>query len=124
MNLVDSSGWVEYFVGGKQADQFSKPIEQSGQLIVPTVVIFEVFKFLARVADENNAWKAVSAMHSGQMIFLDVDISLQAAQISLVFKLPMADSMILATARSYNAIVWTQDADFKDIEGVEFIPKI
>lgn len=124
MNLVDSSGWIEYFIGGKQADTFSKPIEQAGKLIVPTVVVFEVFKFLARVADENNAWKAVSAMHAGQMIPLDVDISLQAAQLSLVLKLPMADSMILATARFYNAILWTQDTDFKDIEGVEFVAKI
>ena len=123
MNLVDSSGWIEYFIEGKQADIFSKPIEKIGKLIVPTIVTFEVFKYFSREADENKAWKAVSAMHVGQIIVLDVDISLQAAQLSLNLKLPMADSIILATARAHNAILWTQDPDFKNIEGVKLIQR-
>ncbi len=87
MNLVDSSGWIEYFIDGKQADDFSKPIEKTDKLIVPTIVIFEVFKYLSREADENKAWRAIAAMHVGQIIVLDVDISLQAAQISLELSL-------------------------------------
>lgn len=120
MNLVDSSGWIEYFVDGKHAGQFSKPLEHTEKLLVPTIVIFEVFKYLARETEENKAWQAVSTMNVGNVVDLDVDISLQAAQISLQRKLSMADSIILATARAFDAVLWTQDADFKDIEGVKY----
>ena len=120
MNLVDSTGWLEYFIGGRQAEQFSKPIEQVTKLIVPTIAIYEVFKYLLRESEENKAWKAVAAMHLGRIISLDIDISLHAAQISLQLKLPMADSIILATARSFQATLWTQDADFKGLEGVKY----
>ena len=121
MNLVDSSGWIEYFIDGNQAAQFAKPIEQTEKLIVPTLAIYEVFKYLLRESEENKAWKAVVAMQVGWVIALDTDISLQAAQISLQFKLPLADSIILATARTYNTTLWTQDVDFKGMEGVRYI---
>lgn len=120
MNLVDSSGWIEYFVEGTQAAQFSKAIEQTENLIIPTLAIYEVFKYLLRESEENKAWNAVRAMQVGRVIALDTDISLQAAQISLRFKLSLADSIILATARAYNATLWTQDVDFKEMEGVKY----
>ena len=121
MNLVDSSGWIEYFVDGKHVSIFCKPIENIHKLIVPSIIIFEVFKYLSCEADVNMAWTAVAAMHAGVVVNLDVDIAIQAAQLSLKLRLPMADSIILATGRAHEAIIWTQDADFKDIEGVKFI---
>lgn len=121
MNLVDSSGWIEYFINGKQAEQFSKPIEQVEKLIIPTIVTYEVFKYITHETDENTAWKAISAMHSGYIVDLNTDISLQAAQLSLKLKLPMADSIILATAQAYQANLWTQDSDFKGLDKVKFI---
>jgi len=123
MNLVDSSGWIEYFVGGTQADQFSKSIEQTEKLIVPTIVIYEVFKFLVGKSEERHAWGAIATMHLGEIAPLDADIALQAAQMSLQLKLPMADSIILATAKGYGATIWTQDADFKEFENVKFIDR-
>ena len=119
MNVVDSSGWIEYFVDGRKAERFSKPIEQTGKLVVPTIVIFEVFKYLCRESDETQALKAVAAMHAGQLVDLDVDIALRAARMSLDRNLPMADSMILATARAFGAKLWTMDLDFNGIDGVE-----
>lgn len=120
MNLVDSSGWIEYFFEGSQAAQFAKAIEQTDNLIVPTIAIYEVFKYLFRESEEKKAWKAVGAMQAGRIIPLDTDISLLAVQFSLQCRLPMADSIILATARSYSATLWTQDADFKGMEGVRY----
>ena len=121
MNLVDSSAWIEYFIDGQHAQSFSRAVEQVQKLIVPTVVIYEVFKFLFREASEAQAWKAIAAMHLGKVVDLGVDTSLQAAQISLEFNLPMADSFILATAKEYKATLWTLDADFKGMEGVKYI---
>lgn len=123
MNLVDSSGWIEYFVEGNQAAQFARAIEQTKDLIVPTVAIYEVFKYLLRESEGNKAWKAAGAMQVGCIVPLDADISLRAAQISLQFKLPMSDSIILATARVCNATLWTQDADFEGIAGVKYFAR-
>jgi toxin FitB len=121
MNLVDSSGWVEYFVEGKHATDFVKPIEQVGKLIIPTIITYEVFKYFIREVDEHHAWDVVSAMCTGQIVELNLDISLQAAKLSLQLNLPMADSIILATAKTYKAVLWTLDKDFQGIDGVQFI---
>lgn len=123
MNLVDSSGWIEYFIDGPQAESFRKPIERTNQLIVPSIILYEVFKYFCREVGEDKAWKAVSAMHGGQIVDLDVDLCLQAAQLSLKLKLVMADSIILSTAKAYKATLWTQDADFENIEDVKVIEK-
>ena len=122
MNLVDSSGWLEYFGDGPNADFFSVPIEDINSLIVPTLCISEVFKRIFQQRGENNALQAVAMMHQGKIIGLDASIALSAAKLGLDFKLPLADSIILATARANNALIWTQDSDFKDIDGVKYIP--
>jgi len=123
MNLVDSSGWLEYFADGPNAQNFSKPIEAVTRLIVPTISIYEVFKRVLMQRGEDLALQAIAVMQQGLVIGLDVSVSLQAAKIGVQLKLPMADSIILATARSRAATVWTQDADFRNLEGVQYFPK-
>ncbi len=123
MNLVDSSGWLEYFADAPNANYFAKPIEDTQDLVVPSLCVFEVFKNILRQREENSALQAVALMEQGLVINLDTPIALSAARLGLEFKLPLADSVILATARTNDAIIWTQDADFKSIPGVKFVPK-
>lgn len=123
MNVVDSSGWLEYFADDENADFFAPAIEDTPALLVPTVSIYEVFKRVLQQRGEGEALEVVAAMYQGQLIDLTSGLALGAARISTTYKLPMADSIILATARSNNAVLWTQDEDFKDIEGVEYIQK-
>ena len=123
MNLVDSSGWLEYFADAPNANYFAKPIEDIQDLVVPSLCVFEVFKNILRQREENSALQAVALMEQGLVINLNTPIALSAARLGLEFKLPLADSVILATARTNDAIIWTQDADFKSIPGVKFVPK-
>ena len=123
MNLVDSSAWLEYFTDSPHADNFAKPIEDIGNLLVPTVCILEVFRTTLRQRDENAALQAVALMEQGTVAVLDTAIALSAAKFGAEYKLPLADSIILATARAHGALLWTQDADFKGIDGVKYFPK-
>ena len=123
MNVVDSSGWLEYFAKGKNAKFFIPPVQDLENLLVPTICIYEVFKRLVQDAGEEGALQAVGVMSCGSIIELDRKIALDAAQISLERKLAMADSIILATARAHDATLWTQDEHFKGIEGVEYLEK-
>jgi toxin FitB len=123
MNVVDSSGWVEYFVQGENAQFFIPLIQDQENLLVPSVCIYEVFKRLTLDLGEESALQAVGIMSYGLIIEMDRKIALDAAQISIRYKLAMADSIILATARAYEATLWTQDAHFKDIEGVRYVEK-
>lgn len=123
MNIVDSSGWLEYFGDGENAFFFAPVIEDTDQLIVPVICLYEVFKRLMAQLGENGALVNVGDMHQGKITELTAPIALQAAKLSTDLKTAMADSIILATARAYNAALWTQDVDFKDIEGVKYIEK-
>jgi len=123
MNVVDSSGWLEYFADGPNADFFAPAIETPGELVVPSISIYEVFKRVLQQRSENEALQVAVTMQQGTVIDLDVDLALRAAKLSLQSKLPMADSIILATARAYRAHLWTQDVDFKDVAGVRYIDK-
>ena len=123
MNVVDSSGWIEYFTERQNADFFAPPIQDVAQLIVPTICIYEVFKRLLIERDEDSALLAVGLMAHGREVELDRKIAIEAAQISHELKLAMADSIILATARLNNATLWTQDEHFKDHNDVKYIEK-
>jgi predicted nucleic acid-binding protein len=123
MNLVDSSAWLEYFADGPNAQFFAAPIENTAELIVSTINVYEVFRRVLLQRDENAALRAVAAMEQGRLIEVDEAIALHAAQLAVQHKLPMADSLILATARAYDAVLWTQDADFDGIEGVRYRAK-
>ena len=123
MNVVDSSGWLEYFADGPNAAFFAPPIEDPAELLVPSVSLYEVFKRVLQQRDETEALKAVALMQQGRIVDLSVALSLSAARISITENLPMADSIILATARMYNADLWTQDSDFSSIAGVKYTVK-
>jgi len=123
MNVVDSSGWLEYFADGPNAEFFAAAVERVSELVVPSISLYEVFKRVLQQRGEGAALQAVAAMQQGQVVDLDAAMALSAAKVSVEFRLPMADSIMLATARVYNATLWTQDADFKGIDGVRYIEK-
>ena len=123
MSIVDSSAWLEYFADGPNADLFSAPLQDIDNLLVPSICIYEVLKTVLRQRGEDAALQAAALMRQGTTVDFTAGLALQAAKISLDFKMPMADSIILATAREHEAIVWTQDQDFKGIEGVKYFPK-
>jgi predicted nucleic acid-binding protein len=123
VNVVDSSGWIEYFADEENADFFAEPIEQTGDLIVPAVSIYEVFKHVLREESRSEALEAVAYMRQGCVIDLNASLAIEAASTSHKLKLPMADSMILTIARAHGAALWTQDVDFEGMDGVRYIGK-
>lgn len=118
-NVVDSSGWLEYFADSAAAAPFVDVLEDTDSLLVPVVTIYEVFKFTRRHSDEDEARRVVQTMRRARVIALDVDLALAAACNGL----PLADSLIYATARAHGAILWTQDAHFDGLFGVRYFPK-
>jgi predicted nucleic acid-binding protein len=123
MNLVDSSGWLEYFADGPRAEAFSAPLKDTDNLVVPTICIYEVFKVVLRERGEEEALQALALMQQGTVVELTPEIAIVAAKTSLDHKIPMADSIVLATARAFEAIIWTKDADFRGIRGVKYFAK-
>lgn len=123
MNIVDSSGWIEYFLQEKNASLFMVPIQDVEHLVVPSVCIYEVFKrFLVDIGEEA-ALMAVGVMLQGQEVPIERTIAIEAARLSRELKLSMADSLIYATARLHNATLWTQDEHFQGLEGVRYVEK-
>jgi len=123
MNLFDSSAWLEFFVGGNNAEKFKEMLIKPDRMIVPTIVIYEVFKKIMKERDEETALKYAGIMQRGNIVDLDIELSIFAATISKEHKLAMADSIILATAQQHNATVWTLDADFKGLPNVKYFSK-
>jgi len=123
VNVVDSSGWLEYLADGSNANFFAPAIENVAALIVPTISLLEVFKRVLQQRNENDALQAVALMQQGKVVELNDELALSAASLGQKLKLPLADSVMLATARKYNATLWTQDSDFEGIEGVRYIVK-
>ncbi len=123
MNLVDSSGWLEYFADAPNAAFFAPAITAVQELIVPTLSIYEVFKRVLQQSSEGQALQAVALMQQGLVVELTSAVALSAAKISFELRLPMADSIMLATARSHEAVFWTQDADFAQVDDVRYIKK-
>ncbi len=121
MNVVDSCAWLEYFAAGPNADFFSSAIEASEELVVPSLTIFEVFKRILQQRNEADALRAIGVMRQGRVIDLNDSLALSAARLSVDLKLPLADSIILATARQHSAQLWTQDAHFEGLEGVRYV---
>jgi len=121
MNVVDSSGWLEFFADGPNASFFAPAIQKPAELIVPTVSIYEVFKRILQQKEETDALRAIAAMQQGSVIPLDESLALSAARLSLEAKLPMADSIMLSAAIASGAVLWTQDKDFEGMEGVRYI---
>ena len=123
MNVVDSSAWIEYFTGGPNAKFFEPPILNRAELVVPTMVLLEVYKHIRRYQGRDEALKAVAGMKQGEIQDLDERLALYAGEIGVEYGLPLADSVILATARLHEATLWTQDSDFEGMDGVRFKKK-
>jgi predicted nucleic acid-binding protein len=123
MNIVDSSGWLEYFADGPNASFFSHPLAKTSDLVVPSITIYEVFKVILRQRGESDALQAAALMQQGSVVDITAEISILAARVSIEYRLPMADSIILATSRVHEAIIWTQDSDFEEIKGVQYVAK-
>ena len=123
MNVVDTSGWLAYFAGEPNAKHFAQPLQAPLELVVPTVSLYEVFKVVLREAGENAALQAVAAMQKGTVVDLTPTLALAAGKLSLRHGLPMADAIILATARKFGALLWTQDNHFSDVAGVRYFAK-
>jgi predicted nucleic acid-binding protein len=123
MNVVDSSGWLEYLADTPNAEFFAPAIEDVENLVVPVISLYEVFKRVYQQRGEDDALKAVALMMQGRVIDLDAEIALSAAKLSQDMSIPLADSIILATARAYQATLWTQDEHFKGITEVQYISK-
>ena len=123
MNIVDSSGWLSYFADEPNAKHFISPLNDTASLVVPTVTIYEVFKVVLRESSENEALQAAVAMRKGTVVDLTALLAIAASKLSLEHHLPMVDSIILATAKEFDATIWTQDSDFKDIGDVKYFPK-
>lgn len=121
MNVIDSSGWLEYFINGRNAAFFAPAIEKPEKVLVPTISLFEVFKRILIARNRDDALEAVALMKEGRVVDLDDSLALVAAELSYELKLPLADSIILATARAHQATLWTQDAHFKGLKGVKYI---
>lgn len=120
MNVVDSSGWLEYFADGPNADFFAPAIEATNELLVPTISLYEVFKRVLQQRGEADALEAAGLMHQGTVVELDGTLALAAARLGVEVGLPLADSVMLASAREHEATLWTQDRDFEGLEGVEY----
>jgi predicted nucleic acid-binding protein len=123
MNLVDSSAWLEYFADGPNAAFFAAAVEDPEKLVVPTICLLEVFKRVLQQRGESDALSVVTQMQQGRVVELDAALAVSAARLSCELKLPLADSVILATARAHKATIWTQDADFEGLAGVKYRAK-
>lgn len=123
MNVVDSSGWLEYFAGTKNGELFAKQIENPGQLVIPVITIYEVFKKILTDVNEEHALKIAAHMRLGKVVDVDLTLSLEASKFSKQYKLPMADALIYATAYLHQCTLWTQDEHFKALPRVRYFPK-
>ncbi len=123
MNLVDTSGWLEYFAETINAANYEKAINQTDKLIVPTIVLYEVFKKISNEFDEDKALIAIAHMKLAKVIDLSESIAIYAAKISMEKKIPMADSIIYATAEVYGATIYTQDEHFSKLPNVKYFKK-
>ena len=120
MNVVDSSAWMAWFADHRNANAFAAPITRVNRLLVPSIALTEVFKSILRQQGKSEALRAITQMKLGQVVPLDSILAVDAAEYGIRYKLPLADSIIYATARRFDAVLWTQDADFKDLPGVKF----
>ena len=124
MNIIDSTFWLEYFADTEAGNIVSEIVENTNELIVPAITIYEVFKKLLLERNEDDALLAIAHMCQGKVIELNTELSLAAAKISKDNKLPMADSIINATNIKYNCILWTQDKHFENFKSVNYFVKL
>ena len=120
--VVDSSGWIHYFLNGPAVEPYAKIIQRSAQIVTPAIVVYELYKTIKRSSNERLACDAVEVLQHTAIIPLDSDLACSAADISLDCRLSMADAIVYATARKYDLPLYTSDADFKNLPNIEYIP--
>lgn len=123
MNVVDSSGWLEYFAGGKLASKYASHLDRSSEVLVPSLVLYEVYRWIKRHRGEEEALKYTARMAGSRVVPLDDSIALYAADLSLDYRLALADSIVYATALSHHVKLITSDADFKGLPHVTYFAK-
>ena len=123
MNVIDSSAWLEFLADGPNADEFAVPLGDRAKLVVPSITIYEVFRVVLRQRGEDSALQAAALMQQGTVVELSPSLAMIAAKTSVELALPLADSIILATARVHQATLWTQDQHFDGVPGVRYFPK-
>ncbi len=123
MIIVDSCGWLEWFSDGVLAQKYQKYLENKNELLVPTIVLYEVYKILKREVGEEKALLAFGHMKISEVIHFDENLALQAADISLLHNLAMADAIVYAASLENNCRLITSDGDLKSLPQVTFISK-
>jgi predicted nucleic acid-binding protein len=121
VNVVDSSGWIEFALDGPNAEVFQPPLLDTRHLVVPSISIFEVYRFVLRQRGRDEALTLAASMRQGRVVDLDAGLAVEAAELAVSLRLPMADAIIYAVARAHEATLWTQDTDFCDLDGVHFV---
>ncbi len=122
-NLVDSSGWLEFFTDGPLALKYLRYLERPQEAVVPSLVIYEVYKKIKKERSEEEALIAVAHMGKAKIVVLDDALAMSAADISLKYNLPMADAIIYATALQEDARLITSDSHFSHLDNVIFLKK-
>jgi toxin FitB len=122
--VVDSSGWLEYFAGTVNRFNYREAILDTENLLVPVITLYEVYRKINHQSGSDKASQAIMAMQQGQIIELTAELTLFAAQLSSEHRLPLADSLIYATAQAYEAELYTQDAHFEGLLGVKYFSKV
>jgi toxin FitB len=123
MNVVDSSGWIEYFFDSPRADLFAAAIEDVTKLLVPVVSIYEVHKVLSRKLPAGTVLSCLDVMRQGRVLDLTDSRAVASADIAVKHKLAMADAVIYSMAREFDGTLWTQDVDYDGLDGVKFFEK-
>ena len=121
MNVIDATGWLEYFTDGPNADYYAAAVERLDELIVPATSIYEVFKRVLQQRSESEALQAISVMLQGNVTDMDAGLALSAARLSVELELSMVDSVMLATAKAHHARLWSLDTSYQDIHGVKHV---
>ena len=120
---LDSSAWIEISHGGPNAKSFLKAVDDVTQVIVSTITLYEVWKYAMANADESRARQFLGMLQRGCVVSPDPEIAIAAADLSIRHKMAMADSLIYATALAHEALLWTQDEDFKGLPHVKYLAK-
>jgi toxin FitB len=123
LSVVDSSAWIEYVTDGPNADFFATAIEATDRLLIPTITITEVFRWVLRERGEHDALQAIALMTQGTVVALDTAISISAARLGHQHRIPLGHGLVLASARAFGAVLWTQDADFAGLTNVQYRAK-
>lgn len=122
-NVVDSSGWIEFFMAGTNGPVFKPVIEQRQTLLVPTIALFEVHKVLSRQLPPEVVTACLDVMRLGRVLDITAARAVAGADVSLRHKLAMGDALMYSLAQEHNATFWTQDADYQGLPGVQFFAK-